>query len=77
MPVITKLGKKSQIVIPKKIREALHIGEGSELIIDVMAETIILKQKPANYTKELRGLHKKIWEATDPLEYVRKERDSW
>jgi AbrB family looped-hinge helix DNA binding protein len=77
MSIITKIGKKSQIVIPKSIRDSLGIVEGNELIIDVVDDKIVIRPKPASYTKELRGLHRDVWEEVDPLEYLRRERESW
>lgn len=77
MTLTTKLGKKSQIVIPKQVRETLGLSEGDELIMDVVEDRIILKPRPGSYTKKLRGLHNKIWKGVDARKYVRKERDSW
>ncbi|MGE5893122.1 MAG: AbrB/MazE/SpoVT family DNA-binding domain-containing protein [bacterium] len=77
MPVSMKLGKKSQIVIPKEIRNAVGLSEGDEIILDVLDDKIILKQKPKSYSRKLKGLHKDVWKGVDPLKYVRKERESW
>ncbi|MEM7827063.1 MAG: AbrB/MazE/SpoVT family DNA-binding domain-containing protein [Candidatus Aenigmatarchaeota archaeon] len=77
MLITTKVSKKSQIVIPKEIRKTIGISEGDELIVDVEGDRIILKVKPKNYTKKLRGLHKKVWQGIDPKKYVRGERESW
>ncbi len=77
MPYSTKLGKKSQIVIPKAIRQIAGITEGDELLIDIVDENIVITQKPKSYTKKLKGLHKDVWKGTDAAAYVRKERESW
>ncbi|MFH1703211.1 MAG: AbrB/MazE/SpoVT family DNA-binding domain-containing protein [Nitrospirota bacterium] len=77
MPITTKLGKKSQLVIPKEVRNAVGITEGDELIIDVVEDKIVIKQKPKSYSKKLKGLHKDVWRGIDPLKYVKKERESW
>jgi len=77
MYLSTKLGKKSQIVIPKEIRTAVGLSEGDEIIMDVLDDKIILQRKPESYTRKLKGLHKEIWKGVDPLKYVRKERGSW
>ncbi|MCK4295195.1 MAG: AbrB/MazE/SpoVT family DNA-binding domain-containing protein, partial [Candidatus Marinimicrobia bacterium] len=61
MPIYTKVGKKSQIVIPKNIRNAVGISEGDELIIEVIDDKIVLRQKPDSYSKKLKGLHKDLW----------------
>jgi len=77
MPITIKLGKKSQVVIPKEVRNAVGITEGDELIIDVVEDKIVIKQKPKSYSKKLKGLHKDVWRGIDPLKYVKKERESW
>ncbi|MBM4135734.1 MAG: AbrB/MazE/SpoVT family DNA-binding domain-containing protein [Nitrospira sp.] len=77
MLITTKVSKKSQIVIPKKVREAVGISEGDELIVDVEGDSVILKVKPKSYAKKLRGLHKDVWKGIDPRKYVKGERESW
>ena len=77
MLITTRVSKKSQIVIPKEIRETVGIIEGDELIVDVEGDRVILKVKPKNYTRKLRGLHKNVWKGIDPRKYVRGERESW
>ena len=77
MIITTKVSKKSQIVIPKQIRETANISEGDELIIDVEGDRVILRVKPKSYTKKLRGLHKHVWKGIDPKKYVKGERESW
>ncbi len=77
MTLTAKLGKKSQIVIPKQVRERLGLSEGDELIIEVTGDRIILRQRPASYTKKLKGLHKNMWKGVSADKYVRKERESW
>jgi AbrB family looped-hinge helix DNA binding protein len=75
--ITTRVSKKSQIVIPKKIRDAVGISEGDELIVDVEGDRVILKVKPKSYTKRLRGLHKNVWKGIDPKKYIKGERESW
>ena len=77
MPKNVKIGKKSQIVIPKEIRDGIGIVEGDELIIDIIDDKIVLLRKPKSYSKKLKGLHKEIWKGIDPKEYVKKERERW
>jgi AbrB family looped-hinge helix DNA binding protein len=77
MVITTKVGKKSQIVIPKKVRETVGISEGDELIVDVEGDSVILKVKPKSYAKKLRGLHKDVWKGIGPKKYVKGERESW
>jgi AbrB family looped-hinge helix DNA binding protein len=39
----TLLSERGQVVIPKKIREAVHVEKGDEFEIEVVGETILLK----------------------------------
>ncbi|KXK32984.1 MAG: SpoVT / AbrB like domain protein [Candidatus Brocadia sinica] len=39
----TLVSDRGQVVIPKKIRETIHIGKGDELEVEVVGETIVLK----------------------------------
>jgi len=77
MKTMVTLSSKNQIAIPKVARKKLAIGPGDQLILDVEKDSLILKPKPKNYTKHLRGLHRSVWEGVDAKEYVRKEREAW
>ena len=39
----TLVSERGQVVIPKKIREKIHIGKGDALEIEVVGETVVLK----------------------------------
>ena len=39
----TQMSERGQVVIPKKIRETIHLNKGDELEIEVRDETIVLK----------------------------------
>lgn len=41
---ITKLSSKGQIVIPKRIRQALKLEEGTPFIVDAQDDVILLKK---------------------------------
>ncbi len=43
MRVILKVRKKGIIILPKKLREAVGIDEGGEVIVDVVDDKLILK----------------------------------
>jgi len=76
MKTMVTLSSKNQIAIPKVARKKLAIGPGDQLILDVEKDSLILKPKPKNYTKHLRGLHRFVWKGMDATEYVRKEREA-
>ncbi len=72
-----KIGRKSQMVLPAKIRKEMNISEGDELIIKTSGNTIVLIPKPKQYAKHLHGLHQNIWNGQDPDSYIREQRDTW
>ncbi len=39
----TLLSERGQVVIPKKVRDTVHINKGDELEIEVVGETVVLK----------------------------------
>lgn len=39
----TLVSERGQVVIPKKIRDTVHIGKGDVLEIEVVGETVVLK----------------------------------
>ncbi len=68
-----KVGVRGQVVIPKKIREKLHLEEGIILEIDVTKEGLLLK--PFNPVAEMKGLGNGVF--GDPVEYQKKLREEW
>lgn len=39
----TLLSERGQVVIPKKIRDSIHINKGDEMEISIVGDTIVLK----------------------------------
>ncbi len=39
----TLVSDRGQVVIPKKVRETVHINKGDELEIEIVGETVVLK----------------------------------
>jgi len=72
---IGKIGKKGQIVIPKKIRERLHIGPNDAFSFNVRANTIIMKKIQADNEGSLID----ILEQCKPFDsdFLSKMRDEW
>ena len=68
-----KLSTKNQIVVPREAREALKAKPGDRLLVVVRGETVILMNKPAKYSKAIRGLARKAY----PGQYLKRERESW
>ena len=40
---ILRIGKKGVLILPKKLRESLNVGEGDELLAEVSEGVLILK----------------------------------
>ena len=77
MQVRVKLSSKCQIVIPKHVREALEIGPGDELLMEVKEGSLIIYPKLKSYTDYMMGLQKDVWRNVDTDTYINKERESW
>ncbi|ACV63978.1 transcriptional regulator, AbrB family [Desulfofarcimen acetoxidans DSM 771] len=73
-----KVGTKSQVVIPAKIRNSAKIGPGDILIISSDRNNrISLMKKPDNWSQAAFGCCKGVW-GDKSLEYLEKERtESW
>ena len=72
-----KVGVKSQIVIPARIRDDLGIVAGDILIMTVDRNgRISLVKKPKDWAKAAFGCCKGAW-GDKPLDHVQKERESW
>lgn len=72
-----KVSSKYQIVIPKRVREALGLRPGDRLLLAFEDGKVVMRLRPRSYAQHLRGLHKEVWQGLDATEYVREERASW
>ena len=54
----TRMSSKGQVVIPEKIRNALHLEPGAEFAVVGMGDTVMLKIIQAPSMDELDGLMK-------------------
>lgn len=72
-----KVGIKSQIVIPARIRDTVKISPGDILIMTSDRNgRISLVKKPQDWAKSSDGCGKGAW-GDRPLEHFRKECESW
>jgi AbrB family looped-hinge helix DNA binding protein len=73
-----KVGVKSQIVIPARIRADLRIVPGDILIMTADRNgRVSMVKKPRDWAKAALGCCKGVW-GDNASEYMRKERDeSW
>lgn len=74
--VTITLGKKAQVVIPKKAREAIGLKPGSKATLMYENGRGTIFADPRQAGKLLEGLGKEIWEGKGE-EYLEKERASW
>lgn len=73
------IGPKSQVVIPKKVREVVPgLRPGTKVIIRALDTSSVLVEVPAkNWVNETYGVHKKIWQGVDATKYILKLRAEW
>ena len=52
------ISTKGQIVIPKPVRERLNLKAGTEVVIDVRGESLVMKRAVRNYPdwRTMRGM---------------------
>lgn len=70
-----RVSAKYQVVIPKAVREALHIQPQDSLLFLVDGDTVVIRPKPDSFTKALAGLHQHLW--PEPKAWLAEERASW
>jgi AbrB family looped-hinge helix DNA binding protein len=68
------VSSKGQIAIPKKVRQALNLGEGSRLTLEVRGHKIVLS-KEAPWRK-LQGAAGDIMDAVAALKREEREREN-
>lgn len=77
MGSIVRVSRKHQVVVPREAREALGIGAGDELVVEVEKGKVMIKARPKSYARHMLGLHKSVWKGVRVEEYIRKEREAW
>ena len=75
-PQTTKMSSRGQIVIPQAIRKALELHVGTEFLISLEGNRLIL-EPVKSFTDALRGLGKEVWQDVDATAYVNTEREAW
>jgi AbrB family looped-hinge helix DNA binding protein len=59
MADILKVGRKGQLVLPRRARAALGLREGDELVLIVEDDAILLKRKARRFAEYLETLGRK------------------
>ncbi len=70
-----KVSQRYQIAVPTAARKRLKIKSGDRLLVDIQDGLLILMPEPMDYTRQLAGLHREIWDNAG--NYVTSERDAW
>lgn len=70
-----RVSAKYQVVIPRAVREALHIQPQDSLLFLVDGDTVIIHPKPDSFAEALGGLHRHLW--PEPDAWLAEERASW
>ncbi len=77
MGSIVRVSRKHQVVVPREAREALGVGAGDELVVEVEKGRVFVKARPRSYAKHMLGLHKSVWKGVRVEDYLRREREAW
>lgn len=59
MADILKIGRRGDIVLPRRVRAALDLKEGDELLLSVDNDTIVLSRKAKRFSEYLETLEKR------------------
>lgn len=70
---IVKTLAKGQVVIPKPMRDQLGIKVGSQLLVQVIGQDIVMKPLPKDPVRALRGMLKDTGPSTADLLRMRRE----
>lgn len=71
--ITAKVSARYRVVIPKEVRELLHIQPEGTILFLIEGERVYLCPRPQSFTETLRGLHRHVW-ADDPVAWLERER---
>lgn len=77
--VMVTIGPKSQVVIPKKVRDVVPaFRPGKKVIVRPLNEhSVIVEASSKDWVLETYGMHKKVWKGIDATAYIRSLREEW
>jgi len=74
----SKLSKKYQITVPKKIREKLGLKKGSKVSIRKEGKDRAILEPVDSLVEKYKGLGKRAWKKLGGADqYLNQERNSW
>ena len=50
---IVRIGKRGEIVLPRRIRNALQLHEGEELVLSIAEQRVVLERRSRNFATYL------------------------
>jgi AbrB family looped-hinge helix DNA binding protein len=59
MADILKIGRRGEILLPRRVRAGLDLKEGDELLLAVDGDTLTLTRKAKRFSEYLEGLRTK------------------
>lgn len=76
---IVTVGPKSQVVIPKSVREvASELKPSKKVVVRALNSRSVIVEVPIkDWVEETYGIHERIWQNVDATDYIRKLRNEW
>jgi len=73
------IGPKSQVVIPKEVREiASELKPSKKVVVRALnSRSVIVEVPMKDWVGETYGSLEKIWQNVDATDYIRKLRNEW
>jgi AbrB family looped-hinge helix DNA binding protein len=70
-----KVSSKNQISLPSEARKRLGIQPGDRLTVEIRDDALVLAPR-RKASERMRGIGRHIWDGIDPVERIRRERDT-
>ena len=70
MSLAVTMSRKNQIIVPREVREKLHLKAGEQFLVLCKDDRIVLIPKPQSFVDKMAGLHKEVWEGSDAQAYL-------
>lgn len=79
MQQIVTIGPKSQVVIPKGVRELTpRLKVGKKVVVRSLSpQSVIVEAVDEDWVESTYGMHKKVWQGVDATVYIKNLRNQW
>jgi bifunctional DNA-binding transcriptional regulator/antitoxin component of YhaV-PrlF toxin-antitoxin module len=73
-----RIGRKSQLVLPREARECLHVREGQSVVFEIDGDSVRVVN-PRDVLAQSHGAFKNLWgkDREEVDRHIRSQRDSW